>query len=142
MLSSTRRVSSRRALGRYAAIVLAACLLDACSKPGEPLTMTRIDLGSHVNDDNSVSSPSETFSPSSTVYGSIGTEGTGTGTLAAQWVGADGKVFTDQTQKINPTKPAHFEFHFVPPGGWPPGRHKVIFKLDDGAPRTREFEIR
>ena len=48
----------------------------------------------------------------------------------------------EQTQQIKPTKPAHFEFHFSPPGGWPKGRHKVTFTLDGGGTRTREFEVR
>ena len=104
--------------------------------------MTSIEMATFVNDDKSISSPSETFAPSSTIYASIATEGAGAGTLKAKWVGADGQTFTEQTQQINPTKQAHFEFHFAPPGGWPKGRHKVTFTLNDAGTRTREFEVR
>jgi hypothetical protein len=82
------------------------------------------------------------IAPASTIYASIATEGAGAGTLKAQWVGADGQTLTEQTQQINPTKPAHFEFHFAPPGGWPKGRHKVTFTLDGGGTRTRGFDVR
>ncbi len=129
-------------LHRRVALLVLGCALAACSKPGEPVKVTGIELGTFVNDDKSVSSPSETFASSSTIYASITTEGAGAGTLKAQWVGADGQTLTEQTQQIEPTKPAHFEFHFAPPGGWPKGRHKVTFTLNGSGTRTREFEVR
>ncbi len=129
-------------LRRRLALLVVGCALAACSKPAEPLKITSIDLATYVNDDKSISSPSETFASTSTIYASIATEGAGAGTLKAQWVGADGQALTDQTQQINPTKPAHFEFHFAPAGGWPKGRHKVTFTLDGSGTRTREFEVR
>jgi len=122
--------------------VLGLLLAGACRKPAEPLQITAIDLGHRVNDDNRVPSPSETYGPADTVYASISVEGTGSGTLTARWTSADGQVLAEQTQKIAPTAPAHFEFHVAPPGGWPKGRHKVVFTLNGGGSRTREFEVR
>jgi hypothetical protein len=127
---------------RAGALLMLLIACGACSKPAEPVRITGIELGSTINTDNTVSSPNVTFPPNATVYASIATEGTGSGTLASRWIGADDQVFTEQTQSINPTKPAYFEFHFVAPGGWPKGRHKVVFTLNGGGTRTREFEIR
>jgi len=129
-------------LRRHAALLVLGCALAACSKPAEPVKITSIELGTFVGDDKSISSPSETFASSSTIYASIATESAGAGTLKAKWVSADGQTLTEQTQQINPTKPAHFEFHFAPPGGWPKGRHKVTFTLNGSGTRTREFEVR
>jgi hypothetical protein len=122
--------------------VLGLLLAVACSKPGEPLTIIAIDLGHRVNEDNRVPSPSETYAPADTVYASISVEGTGSGTLTARWTSADGQLFAEQTQKIAPTAPAHFEFHVSPSGGWPKGRHQAVFTLNGGGSRTREFEVR
>src|SRR6185295_1610313 len=113
-----------------------------CSKPSEPLKMTAIDLGPAITDDKIVHAPAQTYAPTSTIYASIATEGAGSGTLTARWTAADGQVLAEQKQTINPTKPTHFEFHFAPASGWPPGRHKVVFSLDGAGTRTREFEIR
>ena len=141
---ATFLVGRSAARGRSrAALLVFGCVLAACScKPAEPPKMTSIDLGTFVSDDKSVSSPSETFAASATIYASIATEGAGAGMLKAQWVSADGQTLTEQTQQINPTKPTHFEFHFAPPGGWPKGRHKIVFTLNDAGTRTREFEVR
>lgn len=142
MFVSVIEACSPRTLRYGAALVLTCCALAACSQASEPVRVIRIDLGGHLNDEGNLTAASETFTPTDTVYGSIATEGTGAATLAAEWVGADGRVLAKQTQQINPTKPAHFEFHFAPSGGWPTGRHKVTFTLNGGGARTREFEVR
>lgn len=126
---------------RTVGALLALTVLAACSKP-EPVRVTSIVLGAKINDDKTVSSPQETFAPSSTVYGSIGTEGGGAATLAARWTLADGRLLAEQTQSISPTQPTHFEFHLIPEGGWPIGRHKVVFTLNGQGSRSREFEVR
>lgn len=128
-------------LGR-ASLVVALGTLVACSQPAEPVKITRADLSTKLNADNSISSASETFAPNTTVYGSVATEGSGAATLTAKWVSADGQVLAEQKQPITPTGPAFFEFHFAPAGGWPKGRHKVIFAINETGPRTREFEVR
>lgn len=124
------------------ATVLLCALGAACSAPSEPLKVSAIDLGIGVDDKNRVLSPSETFSQKSTIYASIATEGSGKGTLAARWTDSGGQLLSEQTQAIETDAPAHFSFNFAPPGGWPKGRHKVVFTLDGGGTRTREFEVR
>jgi hypothetical protein len=125
-----------------AAIVAVLILVTACSNPVEPVKITAIVLGGKINDDKSISSMQETFAPSSTVYASISTEGGGQATLAARWTAADGRLLAEQTQTIDPTRASHYEFHLAPEGAWPVGRHKVVFTLNGGAARTREFEVR
>jgi len=133
----------RRTRARAAAVAAVVALCLGCNKPaGEPLKITAIDLGPAVTDDKIVRSPAETFAPTSTIYASIATEGAGNGTLTARWTAADGKLLAEQKQTITPTKATHFEFHYAPAGGWPVGRHKVVFALDGGGARTREFEVR
>jgi hypothetical protein len=115
--------------------------LTGCSAPSEPLKLKAVELGSGVDEENRVVSPTRSFAPRSTVYASITTEGAGPGTLSVQWL-ANTRVVASETRKINPTAPAHFAFHFVPPDGWPSGRSRVLFSLDDGEKHTAEFEVR
>ncbi len=117
--------------------------LAACSAPSEPVKIVAVDLTHEVDEHNEARSARETFAPTSTIYASIATEGTGSAKLTAKWTDPDGKVLADQSQDINPTKPQRFEFHIPPSGGTHPlGRYKVVISLNGGSTRTREFEIR
>ena len=142
MHTGTRSAARRAMVERAVTLLLALGTAVACSKPAEPVKITRADLSTQLNADRSISSASETFAPNSTVYGSVATEGSGSATLTAKWVSADGQVLAEQKQPITPTRAEFFEFHFAPPGGWPKGRHKVTFAIDGTGARTREFEVR
>lgn len=126
---------------RWVGILTMVLLTAACSKT-EPVKVTAIDLSNAVDANNRVIGLSETYSPKSAVYASITTEGSGPADLKARWFDPEGKLITEQTQKINPTKPSTFEFHFVPPEGWAKGRQKVELTIDGGDTRTRAFEVR
>ena len=136
MIESIRK----RAAVACAALSIA---LAACSAPSEPVKMVSVDLTHEVDEHNEPRSARETFAPTSTIYASIATEGTGNATLTAKWTDPNGQLLADQTQSINPTKPQHFEFHIPPAAGEHPlGRYKVVISLNGGSTRTREFEIR
>ena len=135
---------------RRAAVWSVALLmgLAACSAPAEPVKIVAVDLTHEIDEHNEARSARETFAPTSTIYASIATEGTGKATLSAKWTDPAGKVIADQTQDINPTKPSRFEFHIPPAAGAHPlGRYKVVIALNGGAGghgaiKNREFEIR
>ena len=114
----------------------------ACTAP-EPFKVTGIELSNRIDAGNRVYSPGAIFDSTSTIYGSIATEGAGSATLAAEWLDADGSVMAEQTQKIEQTEPTHYEFHHKPEGGWQVGkRYTAHFTVDGGQKRTRDFEIR
>lgn len=129
-----------------AAVAAVAVLVGiaGCSKPAEPVKIVSVDLTHEIDANNETRSGArETFAPTSTIYASIATEGSGPATLAAKWTDPTGKVLADEKQDVNPTKPQRFEFHIAPPpGGHPVGRYKVVVTLNGGAARTREFEVR
>lgn len=118
--------------------------MAGCSKPAEPVKITAVDLTHEIDEHNETRSGArETFAPTSTIYASIATEGTGPATLAAKWTDPSGKVLSDEKKEINPTKAQRSEFHIAPPdGGHPLGRYKVVVTLNGGGTRTREFEVR
>ncbi len=120
--------------------------VGGCRKPtAEPLRLKSIELGTEVDGNNRVPSPvapDYAFTSQTTVYASIGTEGSGTGTLKALWGDLlSGRVLAEQEQHIDPDGAAYFEFHFVPPDGWVEGRHMIIFSLDADK-HSREFLVR
>lgn len=120
--------------------------LAACSAP-DPVKIAAVDLTHEIDEHNEPRSARETFAPTSTIYASIATEGTGKATLNAKWTDPSGQLLADQHQDINPTKPQRFEFHIPPAQGQHPlGRYKVVITLNagggGGATKSREFEIR
>lgn len=125
-----------------AAMVMAA--VSCTSKPPEEaLKIAAVDLSNAVDDKGRVVSLSETYPPTGTVYASIATEGSGTGTLKARWLDQKGAVLKEETKSVTATGPTHTAFSYMPSGGWPAkGRYKVEFTIDDKDKRTREFEIR
>ncbi len=129
-----------RTLSMVCAMVLVG--LAACTEPA-PFKVTGLQMSNRIDDGNRVYSPGSVFDSTSTVYASIAAEGTGSATLAAQWLDADGKVMAEQTQKVEQTEPTHYEFHHKPEGGWVADkRYTAHFTIDGGQKRTREFEIR
>lgn len=129
-----------RTLSMLCAIALLG--LAAC-EPAVPFKVTGIELSNRIDEGNRVYSPGSVFDSTSTVYAVIAAEGTGSATLAAQWLDADGSVMAEQTQKVEQTEPTHYEFHHKPEGDWVAGkRYTAHFTLDGGHKRTREFEIR
>jgi hypothetical protein len=130
---------------RTTVLRLAATLLlvaaGACKPPPEPLKLKAIELGTAVDKQNRVESPTRSFAPDATVYASIATEGGGTGKLTVQWL-AGTHVVASQTQDVNPSAPARFVFHFASPGGWPAGTNRIMFSLNDGEKHTAEFQVR
>ena len=125
-------------------VVMLALAVAGCSPPAEPVKIVSVDLTHEIDENNETRSGArETFAPTSTIYASIATEGTGPATLAAKWTDPSGKVLADEKKEINPTKPQRSEFHIKPPeGGHPVGRYKVVVTLNGGGTRTREFEVR
>ena len=130
-----------------AAALVAAMVMAAASctsaPPQEALKIASIDLSNAVDDKGRVVSLSETYPPTGTVYASIATEGSGTGTLKARWFDLQGGVLKEETKTVTATGPTHTAFSHLPPGGWPAkGRYKAEFSIDGKDTRTREFEIR
>jgi hypothetical protein len=70
----------RRLIVGMVSIVMLAGAACTSSPPSEPLAMTAIDMSNKVDEGNRVYSPGQLFAPTSTIYASIATQGTGKGT--------------------------------------------------------------
>jgi hypothetical protein len=107
-----------------------------------PITVGEIDVGRSLNADKGIADRTETFRRTDTIYVSVATQGTGSGTLAARWTFQDGQVVDESTQSVSPTGPARTEFHVMKPDGWPVGKYRVEILLNGASVGTKEFEVK
>lgn len=116
------------------AMILFVCLIGC----GSNLRVTTIQLGRSLNADHTVANHTTTFSPDQTVYVSVLTAGTGTGTIQVRWTYA-GRVVGEPTKQVRGA--AATEFHLQNAGGFPPGDYSVEAFLDGQPVGTRSFRV-
>lgn len=129
----------RRAGRRASTALLAAAALAAACSQGT-LTFDAIQLGRSVNADRTVSVPTTRFKPSDTIYVTVLTNGSGSGTIKARWTYA-GRVISEPEQRVRYQGPAATEFHLEKSGGFPPGDYSVELFLDGVSVGSRAFRV-
>jgi hypothetical protein len=143
----------------FAALFLAASLNAACKKadngtpaadssttmapaPAAALAVVSVDLGRSLNADKRVVAAIDDFGTRDTIFASVATTGSGTGTLAAHWTFEDGQTVEHSEQAVSATGPAVTEFHIAKPSAWPAGKYKVVITLDGQEVGSKEFEVK
>ena len=112
------------------------------STPSQPVSVVNVAVGRAIGLDKRVTTPSDSFSPSDTIYASVETAGVSPSTtLSARWTFQDGQTVSEETQAIAPTGPAITEFHVSKPDGLPPGSYKVEIMLDGAPVKTASFKV-
>jgi hypothetical protein len=124
---------------RVATLTLGFACVVACG-PSGPLRVTTIQLGRSLNPDNSVASHTTAFKPNETIYVSILTAESGTGTFKARWTYA-GRLIDEPTKTVSYKGAAATEFHLQGAGGVPPGEYSVEILLDDKSVGSRAFRV-
>ena len=93
------------------------------------MSVTSVDLGSAVGDDNRISVPTTTFAGTDTIHASVVTDGASEGTLVATWTFQDGQV-VDTQEKVVPAGPQVTDFSITKPDGWPAGNYTLQVSRD------------
>ena len=106
-----------------------------------PVAVSAVNLGKSVGPDKRVASETTQFASTDTIYASVATNGTGTGSLTARWTFQDGQVVDETTQPISASGPATTEFHVAKPSGWPAGNYKVEISLNGAAAQSKDFSV-
>ena len=135
-MTSTRPIASPRAA--FVLVVLAAAAIAACS--GGPLHVRTIQVGKTLNSDNSVGTITSQFKPTDTIYVSVLTDATGTGTITARWTYA-GRPVSEEMKMVSYKGAAATQFHIQSSGGFPAGDYKVEILLDGMSVGQREFKV-
>lgn len=115
-------------------LVLFACVADC----GSYLDVADIKLGRSVSADNTVANHTTTFAPNDTVYVSVVTAGTGSGTIRVRWT-YETRVVGEPTKEVRGAGAT--EFHLQNAGGFPPGEYSVEVFLDGQAAGQRSFRV-
>ena len=119
-------------------VALALTTLTACNN--DPLKVTAIQLGKSLNSDNSVGNHATTFKPSDTVYASVLTGASGSGTIETKWYYGSSKV-SEMKKEVSYHGEAATEFRFHNSAGLPPGPYKVEVFLDGHPAGDRTFRV-
>lgn len=104
------------------------------------LTVTTVDMGSAVGDDNRITTPTTSFATGDTIHASIATDGATAGTLTAKWTYQDGQVVDTQEKSI-PAGAQVTDFSITKPDGWPAGTYKLEISQNGMVVQTRKFEV-
>jgi hypothetical protein len=114
----------------------------ATPAPAAPVAVSSVNLGKSLGPDKRVVSETTQFGTMDTIYASVSTSGSGSGSLTARWTFQDGQVVDETTQPISATGPATTEFHIAKPSGWPAGNYKVEVSLNGSAGQSKDFSVR
>lgn len=109
--------------------------------PPAPATVTSVELGNAVDDQNRVSLPASEFATTDTIYASVGTEGESAAKLTARWTFGEGQLVRN-TEADVAAGPQVIAFDIHHPEGWPVGTYKLEVSLDGTVVETREFSVK
>jgi hypothetical protein len=110
-------------------------------EPSAPARVTSVELGNAVDGDNRVAAPASEFSPTDTIYASVGVDGESAAKLTARWTYGEGQLVRNTDTDIVPG-PDVIAFDIQHPDGWPTGTYKLEVLLDGTVVETREFAVR
>lgn len=106
---------------------------------GPTLDVSDVALGRSIGSDMRVTEEVGDFGPADTIYASVETSGTGSGTLSARWTFEDGQVVDEGSQSVSGAGVT--EFHVSNPAGWPDGHYEVIISLDGDEVDRSGFDV-
>jgi hypothetical protein len=109
----------------------------------QTVRVTGVELGRSVGSDGRITERADSFRPNDTIYASVNTEGTATGTtLSARWTFEDGQVVDERSQPVSSSGAVVTAFHIAKPDGFPAGRYKVEIRLNGQVAESKDFEVK
>ncbi len=109
------------------------------------VAVSSVTVGSAIGADKKVTTATESFAPTDTMYASVDTTGSGTANLAATWTyhkGGNVAVVQEDSMTVNTMGPATHEFHVSKPDGWPAGDYQVEVTLDGQPAGSKKFTVK
>lgn len=112
---------------------------DIVEDAGPTLDVSDVALGRAIGSDMRVTEEVGDFAPTDTIYATVETSGTGSGTLSARWTFEDGQVVDEGSQSVSGAGVT--EFHVSNPAGWPVGHYEVVISLDGDEVERSGFDV-
>ena len=134
----------RTLLSLCAALVTVAAI-SACgerARGGEAETsiaVTDIDVGRSVKADRTIDEGTSAFKPGDIVYVSVGTKGTGSGSLRVRWVFGENEEIATEERQVSGE--GHTQFQLSRPGGLNRGEYHVEVTLNGVSQGHENFTV-
>ena len=119
--------------------VAASLTLMAVACSGN-ITARSIQVGKSLNSDNSVGTLTTTFKPNDTIYASVLTDGSGSGTVGAKFT-YGGRVIAEPEKRVSMKGSGATEFHIEYSAGFPPGDYDIELFLTGKSIGTRRVRV-
>lgn len=130
----TSRFATALLLGAVISLVAAGC------RANDPLELDTIQVGRALSADNRIGQHTITFRPDDTIYVSVLTTDTGSGTVGVKWMYGD-RVISEPSKEVSYKGAAATEFHIQNSGGFPEGKYSVEAFIDGQSVGTRTFTV-
>ena len=127
---------------RTVGVVLGAMLLAAGCRSNQPLVPDNppIQLGRAISSDNRIGQHTVTFHPGDTIYVSVLTKDTGSGTIGVRWTYGE-RLISEPSKEVSYKGAAATEFHIQNSGGFPEGKYGVEAFIDGKMVGQRNFTV-
>jgi hypothetical protein len=120
-------------------VVLVSLAIGGC-RSNEPLQVSTIQLGRAISSDNQVGNHTTVFKPDDTIYVSVLTTDTGSGTIGVRWMFGE-RLISEPSKDVSYKGAAATEFHIQNSGGFPEGKYSVEAFLDGASVGKRTFTV-
>jgi hypothetical protein len=123
-------------------VVACACaaLVGAGCRSNRPLVADTIQLGRALSSDNRIGQHTIVFRPDDTIYVSVLTTDTGSGTIGVRWMFGD-RLISEPSREVSYKGAAATEFHIQNSGGFPEGKYSVEAFVDGASVGRRAFTV-
>ena len=118
-------------------ILLAVAAIAGCASD---MQVSTIQVGRSLNADNTVANHTTVFKPQGTVYVSVLTSGSGSGTITVRWI-YEGTAVGEQKKAVAYRGNAATEFHLQNAGGFPPGEYTAEVLFDGKPAGAKKFRV-
>ena len=106
----------------------------------QTLRVADIQVGRSLNADNSIRESATLFTPHDSIYVSVLTAGSGSGTVSVRWTLA-GRVLDEPRKQVSYTDAAATDFSLQSGSGFPPGQYTAEVFLNGQSAGTRTFRV-
>jgi len=127
---------------RLSTVMVLTAVLSAAAgcRSNAPLQVSTIQLGRALSSDNSIGSHTTVFRPDDTIYVSVLTTDTGSGTIGVRWMYGE-RLISEPSKEVSYKGAAATEFHIQNSGGFPEGKYSVEAFLDGQSVGRRNFTV-
>jgi hypothetical protein len=105
-----------------------------------PLEVDTIQVGRALSTDNRIGQITSVFRPDDTIYVSVLTTDTGSGTVGVKWMYGD-RLISEPSKEVSYKGAAATEFHIQNSGGFPEGQYSVEAFIDGVSVGRRPFTV-